>query len=119
MSLVADNGASGYFRLDWLTPKALEVWGDGRTVILGTEGYIELRKYTDLGGTKRQDTLFLVNRTCNERHELHGQVGYPFFGELILDCLHRTENAMTQEHVFLTSELAVRAQMNAVVVEKE
>lgn len=118
MTLVADNGATGYFRLDWLTPDALETWGDGRMFILGTEGYIELRKYTDVGGTKQRDTLFLVNKTCNERHELHGKVGFPFFGELILDCINRTENAMTQEHVFLTSELAIRAQKNAVVVEK-
>jgi hypothetical protein len=37
-------------------------------------------------------------------------VGYPFFGELILDVLNRTEKAMAQEHVFKSVELAVRAQ---------
>ncbi len=118
MTLVADNGATGYFRLDWLTPDALETWGDGRMFILGTEGYIELRKYTDVGGTKNRDTLFLVNKDCNERHELHGKVGFPFFGDLILDCMNRTENAMTQDHVFLTSELAIRAQKGATVIER-
>ncbi|MDR2391324.1 MAG: Gfo/Idh/MocA family oxidoreductase [Planctomycetota bacterium] len=116
-NLLADNGVAGYFRLDWFTPNALEAWGDGRTFILGTEGYIELRKYIDVGGTGEPDTLLLVNGTENERMNLHGKVGYPFFGELILDCLNRTENAMTQEHVFLTSELAIRAQDMAEMVE--
>jgi Predicted dehydrogenases and related proteins len=118
MAFVADNGATGYFRLDWLTPDALETWGDGRTFILGTHGYIELRKYIDVGGSKSTDTLFLVNDKDNERHNLRGQVGYPFFGELILDCLNRTEIAMTQAHVFKTSELAVKAQKQAVCIEK-
>lgn len=117
-SLVADNGAVGYFRLDWLTPDALETWGDGRTFILGTHGYIELRKYTDVGGARQTDNLFLVNDEVNERHDLRGKVGFPFFGELILDCLNRTEQAMTQEHVFKTSELAVKAQQQAAVIER-
>lgn len=26
--------------------------------------------------------------------------GYPFLGQLILDCINRTENAMTQYHAF-------------------
>jgi predicted dehydrogenase len=117
MNLIADNGATGYFRMDWFTPDSLEAWGDGRIFILGTEGYIELRKYTDVGGTREPDNLFLVNNTVNERMNLRGKVGYPFFGELILDCLNRTENAMPQEHVFKASELAVQAQNMAVKIE--
>lgn len=45
---MGNNGAMGYFRVDWFTPDGLSTWGDGRTFILGTEGYIELRKYVDL-----------------------------------------------------------------------
>ena len=29
---------------------------------------------------------------------MSGQVGFPYFGQLILDCINRTENAMTQDH---------------------
>lgn len=117
MSFVANNGATGYFRLDWLTPNALETWGDGRTFILGTDGYIELRKYTDISGTREPDNLFLVNATENIRENLHGKVGFPFFGALILDCLNRTEKAMPQEHIFKTMELAVEAQSRAALIE--
>jgi hypothetical protein len=42
-----------------------------------------------------------------------GQVGFRFFGELILDCLRRTDKAMTQAHVFKAAELCLRAQLAA------
>ncbi|MCC8191076.1 MAG: Gfo/Idh/MocA family oxidoreductase [Planctomycetes bacterium] len=117
INLIGNNGAVGYFRIDWFTPDALEAWGDGRIFILGTKGYIELRKYTDVGGSQEPDTLILVNQTVNERMNLRGTVGFPFFGELILDCLSRTEQAMQQERVFRVSELAIEAQEKAVVIE--
>lgn len=117
MHLVGDNGATGYFRLDWYTPDALGAWGDGRIFLLGTEGYIEMRKYIDAAGTKQSDTLLLVNKTENEFIQCRGKVGYPFFGEMILDCLNGTDNAQTQEHAFKTSELAIRAQAQAQVLQ--
>jgi hypothetical protein len=49
-----------------------------------------------------------------EQHlEVAGKVGFKFFGQLILDCLNRTENAMTQAHTFKSAELCLRAQMAA------
>ena len=113
-SVVTDSGATGYFRCDWFTPDGLQTWGDGRTFILGTEGYIEQRKYVNIGTSDGPGTLFLVNNEGEQHLNVHGKVGYPFFGELILDCLNRTENAMTQAHTFKAAELAVRAQVQAV-----
>jgi len=112
-SLVADNGASGYFRIDWLTPDGLSAWGDGRTVILGTTGYIELRKYTDVATQNGGDQLILVDSKGEQRIPCAGRVGFPFFGQLILDCLNRTENAMTQSHAFKAAELCLLAQQKA------
>ena len=109
-NLVADNGASNYFRVDWFTPNGLRTWGDGRTVILGTKGYIELRKYIDVARDAEGDQLYVVTNDGEKHLRLHGQVGYPFFGELILDCLNRTEKAMTQEHAFKAAELCLKAQ---------
>lgn len=116
-TLLADNGASGYFRVDWLTPNGLKSWGDGRTFLLGTHGYIEMRKYIDVTRNDGQDQLILVDDKGEHRFSLKGQVGFPFFGQLILDCLNRTENAMTQAHAFKAAELCVRAQMQAIRVE--
>jgi len=109
-NLLADNGASGYFRVDWLTPAGLGTWGDGRLVILGTEGYIELRKYTDITTSNGADQLLLVDAKGEHRIPCAGLVGFPFFGQLLLDCLHRTETAMTQQHTFLAAELCLQAQ---------
>lgn len=116
-TLIADNGATNYFRVDWLTPAGLGTWGDGRTIILGTQGYIELRKYIDIARDPASDHLYLVNGEGEKHLSLQGQVGFPFFGELILDCLDRTERAMTQAHAFKAGELCVRAQLAAERIE--
>jgi predicted dehydrogenase len=112
--LVGDNGATQYFRVDWFTPDGLQTWGDGRTFILGTEGFIELRKYLNLGiPNSGSNHLYLANGHEERSYDLDGKVGYPYFGQLILDCLNRTENAMTQAHAFKAAELSVKAQMQA------
>jgi predicted dehydrogenase len=112
-TLLGENGATNHFRVDWFTPDGLGTWGDGRTFILGTGGYIELRKYIDVARQVEGDHLYLVNGEGERHIELHGKVGFPFFGELILDCLNRTENAMTQEHAFKAAELCLKAQAGA------
>ena len=115
--LVGDNGATQHFRVDWFTPDGLSTWGDGRTFILGTKGYIELRKYVNVGTNDGSSNhVFLVNQNGEQHFEVTGKVGYPFFGQLILDCINRTENAMTQDHAFKAAELCVRAEMQAVKV---
>ena len=111
-----DNGATNYIRVDWLTPDGLSTWGDGRTFILGTKGYIELRKYVDVAAERTGDHLFLVDEKGEHHVQLAGQVGFPFFGQLILDCLNRTENAMTQAHAFKAAELCLLAQARAMRV---
>ncbi|MDH7501183.1 MAG: Gfo/Idh/MocA family oxidoreductase [Verrucomicrobiota bacterium] len=112
-TLIADNGATQYFRVDWFTPDGLRAWGDGRTFILGTDGYIELRKYLDIGREFEGDHVYLVDRTGEHHLAVHGKVGFPYFGRLIRDCLDRTENAMPQSHTFLAIELALDAQARA------
>ena len=117
-TLVVDNGATFYFKVDWFTPDGLSTWGDGRTFITGTEGTIEIRKYVDVAREETGDHLYLVNKDGEKHYALSGEVGFPFFGELIKDCIHRTENAMTQDHAFKAAELCLRTQEEAVVITK-
>ena len=112
--LIGDNGTSNYFRVDWFTPDGLGTWGDGRTTILGTKGFIELRKFINIGVDRSESHLYLANGEVEQHIHCAGKVGYPFFGQLILDVLNRTENAMTQAHAFKAAELCVRAEMAAV-----
>lgn len=116
-SLLGSNGAVGYFRVDWFTPDGLGTWGDGRTVLLGTDGYIELRKYTDVAREPVGDHVYLVDHRGEHHFAVHGQVGYPFFGRFVRDCLNRSEDAMTQEHAFKAAELSVTAQARALRIE--
>jgi predicted dehydrogenase len=112
-TLLADNGCSGFFRVDWFTPDGLGTWGDGRLFILGEKGYLELRKYIDVGREAAGNQLYLVTDEGETHLSLSGKVGFPFFGQLILDCLQRTELAMTQEHAFKAAELCLKAQLLA------
>ena len=100
---------TGYIRVDWFTPDALPNWGDGRLTILGTEGYIELRKYVDVGGRAGTDHLLLINSSTCEKIDA-SDAGLPYFARLAHDIEYRTQTAMTQRHCFTVMELALRAQ---------
>jgi predicted dehydrogenase len=106
------DGGTGYVRVDWFTPNGLPTWGDGRLVVLGTEGFIEVRKNCDLGNLPSGSHLFVVDGQSTERIDCSG-VQLPYGRQLIADVRDRTETAMTQEHCFLASELALRAQARA------
>jgi predicted dehydrogenase len=109
---VRGNGGTGYIRVDWYTPDGLPTWGDGRLTILGTTGYIELRKYCDIAGRAGENHLFLVDQKgiqyidCND-------VSLPYGPQLLADIGNRTATAMPQAHVFLASELALTAEAQA------
>jgi predicted dehydrogenase len=111
MLLRGDRG-SGYVRVDWFTPDGLGTWGDGRLTVLGTDGYIELRKYIDVAGRPGGDHLFLVDQKQTRYMDCR-DVELPFGRQLVEDVRHRTETAMTQAHAFLASELALQAQLQA------
>ena len=111
--LRCSNGVAGYFRVDWFTPDGLGAWGDGRTLIVGTEGTLEIRKYIDLANSREGDHVYLADGKGERHIEAAGTCGFPFFGQMIRDCLDGTETAMKQEYVFRVMELAVQAQRDA------
>ena len=113
--LLRGNGGTGYVRVDWYTPKGLGVWGDGRLTILGTDGYIELRKYVDIAGRPGGDHLFIVDAK-GTRHKDCAATTLTYGPRLVHDIVNRTETAMTQAHCFLATELALTAQARAVRV---
>lgn len=110
--MVRSPGCSGYIRVDWFTPDGLPTWGDTRLTVIGTEGYIEVRKNCDIAGRPGSDHLFLVNGDEVQYFDCSG-VELTYGRLLIDDILNRTESAMTQEHCFLASKLALQAQAQA------
>lgn len=110
--MVRGNSGTGYIRVDWFTPDGLQTWGDTRLTILGTEGYLEIRKNIDIAGRAGANHLFLVNQK-ETRYMDCSKVLLPF-GELFVnDIVNRTSTAMTQEHCFLATELTLKAQHRA------
>ena len=106
------NGGAGYVRVDWFTPDGLGVWGDGRLFILGTEGYIELRKYADIAGRKGGNHLFIVDQR-QARYIDCNNVVLPFGPQFVSDIVNRTHTGQDQEQTLLATELVLKAQKNA------
>jgi len=106
------NGGAGYVRVDWFTPDGLGVWGDGRLFILGTEGYIELRKYVDISGRKGGNHLFIVDHK-QSRYMDCSEVVLPFGPQFVADIVNRTHIAQDQDQTLLATELVLKAQKNA------
>ncbi len=117
--MMRGNGGTGYARIDWLTPDGLPTWGDTRLTVLGTEGYIEVRKNVDIAGRSGASHLFLVDQKGVQYVEskdtplLYGEM-------LVSDIVNRTETVMPQAHCFLAMELALQAEAKArrIVLEK-
>jgi predicted dehydrogenase len=110
--LVRGNHGSGYIRCDWFTPDGLSTWGDGRLTILGTDGFIEVRKNVDIAGRPGESHLFLVDNK-ETRYVDCSKVDLPYGRLLIDDVLNRTETAMPQAHCYLAAELVLKAQQQA------
>ncbi len=111
-AMVAGSGGTGYFRVDWFSPEGLPVFGDSRLTVIGTEGYLEIRKTIDIAGRPRGNHLFLADAS-GVRYIESANTPLRFGPRLVADIHARTETAMTQAHCFLATELALQAQAQA------
>ena len=110
--MLRGDGGMGYIRVDWFTPDGLSTWGDGRLTIIGTDGFIEIRKNCDVGRSTSGNHLFLTDQKETRYFDCN-QDELPYGRQLADDVLNRTETAMPQRHCFLAMELALRAQQQA------
>lgn len=110
--MLRGDGGTGYIRNDWFTPDGLPTWGDTRLTVIGTHGYIEVRKNVDIAGKPGANHLILVDQKGVQRIDCEN-VPLLFGEQLVNDILNRTETAMTQAHCFLATELALKAQKQA------
>ena len=110
--MLSGDGGAGYIRVDWFTPAGLSTYGDSRLTILGTDGYIELRKNVDIAGRSGANHLFLVDQK-GPQHIDCGDVPLPYAQRLVDDVLNRTATSDSQARTFLAMELALEAQRRA------
>jgi predicted dehydrogenase len=109
------NKGFGYVRLDWFTPDGLGTWGDGRLFILGTDGYIQIRKYTDVAVKHQGNNLFIVDGK-QARYIDCNQMPLPFGPLFVADIVNRTHVAQNQEECLLAAQLVIEAQNKAKLV---
>lgn len=112
------NRGLGYVRLDWFTPDGLGTWGDGRLFVLGTDGYIEIRKYTDVAVKQQGNNLFLVD-SKQARYIDCSAMPLPFGPQFVSDVVNRTHTAQDQAECLLAAELVIKAQRSAKSVKLE
>jgi hypothetical protein len=106
------NGGTGYVRVDWFTPDGLPTWGDGRLFLLGTGGYIELRKYVDVAGRPGGNHLLMADKNGGKYIDC-SKVALPFGPQLVSDVVERTALAQDQDQALLAAELLITAQSKA------
>lgn len=107
--LLRSDRASGFVRVDWFTPDGLPTWGDGRLVLLGTEGTIELRKYVDIAGRPGADHVFLSDAK-GVRHIDASAEPLRYFPRFLADVRDRSQTAMPAGHALNVTRLAITAQ---------
>ncbi len=110
--VLRSGNAHGYIRVDWYTPQGLSTWGDGRLIILGTEGYIELRKYVDIAREPGRDHLLVVDGQGTEDIDC-SDAPLAYFPNVAQDVRNRTNTACPQEHTYAVMRLALIAQQQA------
>jgi len=110
--LLRSRHATGYIRVDWFTPDSLPSWGDGRLTLLGTKGFIELRKYLDIAGRVGTDHVFLSNHS-GTRHIDASTEPLTYFSRFLADVRDRTQTAANQDHVFAVTRLSLEAEVAA------
>ena len=110
--MLRGGGGTAYIRVDWFTPDGLPTWGDGRVTILGTDGYIELRKNLDIAGRPGGNHLFLVDAK-ETRYVDCRDVTLNYGRRLVDDVLNRTETSNPQAQTFLAMRVTLEAQRQA------
>lgn len=111
--LEGDSGASCFFKVDWFTPDGMGAWGDGRTFVTGTDGCIEIRKYIDVGRSSDADHVYFTDFSGEHLIEAHGKYGFPYFGNIILDCINGTDCAIEPDKTLEAMRLAIEASEKA------
>ena len=107
--LEGDSGATCYFRVDWFTPDGMGAWGDGRTFVTGTDGYIEVRKYIDVAVSPDADHVYFTDAEGEHFIDAHGKYGFEYFGNIILDCMNGTDLAIEPEKTLEAMKIAITA----------
>jgi len=103
-----DSGATGFVRVDWLTPDASPLHGDYRYLLVGTEGYVEVKVHGDVAGNEQAPVTLCTNADGGEVVEAP-EIGRGLYEDFLAACGGEADTALTTEDSLRSSELALRA----------
>lgn len=109
VSVVGDNGATGYIKVDWFTSDGIPSWGDCRTFVYGTKGELEVRKYCDIANSDQSDNVYVADNKKCEVIKAHNSIGFDFFGEFISDCLNKDRDCSIEVNGVSLPVFCIRA----------
>lgn len=107
--LMLEGGTgSAYIKVDWLTPAGLPTWGDGRLMITGDTGTIEIRTTIDLDGADGGDHLLVVDQDGVERVDC-SDIEIRWAADLLADVRDRTETVLSSRECVDIMKVALHA----------
>lgn len=110
--VLAGGGAMGTHRVDYLSPSGLKTWGDGRLMIVGTDGTLEVRTNVDVAGRKGKEHLIVVDGAGTRRLDARaGSVDWA--ARLVADVVDGSDTFVSHQHVMAVCDVTLRAQAAA------
>ena len=103
-----ESGATALIREDWLTPDASPMHGDCRFLLVGTEGYVEVRPGKDILGNQQAPVTLCTNDSPPEAVPLP-EIKRGFYDDFLAACAGETATELTTDDSLRASELALRA----------
>lgn len=110
--VITGGGAVGTHRVDYLSPTGLKTWGDGRLMIVGTDGTIEVRTNVDVAGRKGKEHLIVVDAKGTRRLDATVRK-VDWAARCVADVVDGSDTFVTQDHVRAVCDLTLRAQAAA------
>ena len=107
-----ESGGTALIREDWLTPDASPMHGDCRFLLVGTEGYVEVRPAKDILGNDQAPVTLCTNTTEPEA-VAPAQIRRGFYEDVLASCSGSADTELTTEDTLRSSDLALRARRAA------
>ena len=110
--VISGGGAIGTHRVDYLSPTGLKTWGDGRLMIVGTDGTLEVRTNVDVAGRKGKEHLIVVDAKGTRRIDCTS-AKVDWAKRLVADVVEGSDTFVSADHVRAVCDLTLRAQVVA------
>jgi len=97
------SGTTGYARVDWLTPETLPSFGDLRCMVVGTEGYLEVRKKIDLAVDNNRytgDQLLICSKNRAPERVDCRHIPITFHEQLVQDVIQGANRCIPHHYFF-------------------